>query len=110
MLLLHSRSEQHDDGLYIDAEVAMPLPTLIQGNEQISVHTLPGGLMASTIHSGADLFLGQAYAALYSWIKDNRYRVIAVPRQLRLRYGEHVDANQYVTEVQFPVEKQAVEE
>lgn len=110
MLLLHSRSEQHDDGLYIDAEVAMPLPTLIQGNEQISVRTLPGGLMASTIHSGADLFLGQAYAALYSWIKDNRYRVIAVPRQLRLRYGEHVDANQYVTEVQFPVEKQAVEE
>lgn len=105
ILLLHSRSEQRDDGLYIDAEVAIPLSTPLANNERISVRTLPGRLMASTIHTGADLFLGQAYTSLYSWMKDNGYRIIGTPRLLRLRYGEHTNTNQYITEVQFPVEK-----
>ena len=65
LLLLHSRSEQHDGGLSIDAEAAIPLPTALPGNEQITIRTLPGGLIASTIHTGDDLFLGQAYVALY---------------------------------------------
>ena len=108
LFLLHSRSEQHDDGLYIDVETAIPLPTALAGNEQITIQTLPGGLMAYTIHTGDDLFLGQAYAALYRWMKDSGYRVIGPPRQVRLRHGEHMDPNQYITEVQFPVEKQRV--
>ncbi len=108
LLLLHSRSEQRDDGLYIDVEAAIPLPTALPGNEQISIRTLPGGLMACTIHTGDDLFLGQAYAALYRWMKDNGYQVIGPPRQVHLRRGEHLDPNQYVTEVQFPVEKQRI--
>jgi DNA-binding transcriptional MerR regulator len=108
LFLLHSRSEQHDDGLYIDVEAAIPLPTPLAGNEQITIQTLPGRLMAYTIHTGYDLFLGQAYAALYRWMKDSGYRVIGPPRQVRLRHGEHMDPNQYITEVQFPVEKRRV--
>ena len=64
--------------------------------------------MAYTIHTGYDLFLGQAFAALYRWVKDSGYRVIGPPRQVRLRHGEHMDPNQYITEVQFPVEKQHI--
>ena len=80
------------------------MPRLFK-NEQITIQTLPGALMACTIHTGADLFLGQAYAALYRWLKDSGYQVIGPPRQLRLRYGTHIDPTQYVTEVQFPVNK-----
>jgi effector-binding domain-containing protein len=109
LLLLHSRSEQHDNGLYIDMETAIPLPTALPGNEQINIRTLPGGLVASTIHTGYDLALGQAYVALYRWIKDNGYQVIGPARQVRLRHGEYVEPTQYVTEVQFPIEKQATE-
>jgi len=108
LFLLHSRSEQHDDGLYIDVETAIPLPTALAGNEQITIQTLPGGLMAYTIHIGYDLFLGQAYAALYRWMKDSGYRVVGPPRQVRLLHGKHMDPNQYITEVQFPVEKRHV--
>lgn len=107
LLLLHSRSEQHEDGLSIDAEAAIPLSTVLPGNEQITIRTLSGGLIASTIHTGDDLFLGQAYVALYRWMKDNGYQPTGSPRQLRLRYGEHMEPNQYVTEVQLPIEKQA---
>jgi len=105
LLLLYSRSEQRDDGLYIDVEAAIPVSTALPGNEQIIIHTLPGGLVASTIHTGNDLSLGQAHVALYRWMKDNGYQVIGPPRQVRLRHGEHMDPSQYVTEVQFPVAK-----
>ncbi len=106
LLLLHSRSVQRDDGLYIDAEAAIPLSTELPGNEQISIRTLPAGLMASTIHTGNDLSLGQAYAALYRWIKNNDYKVISPPRLVYLQRGEQMPPDQYVTEVQFPVGKQ----
>ena len=103
LVLLHSRSEQHDDGVYIDMETAIPLPAPLPGNEEITIQTLTGGLMACTIHTGIDLFLGQAYAALYRWMKDNAYQVIGPARQVRLRDGEHIDPTQYITEVQFPI-------
>ncbi len=108
LLLLYSRSEQRDDGLYIDVEAAIPLPTTLPGNEQITIRTLPGGLVASTIHTGYDLALGQAHVALYRWMKDNGYQVSGPPRQVRLRHEEHMDPTQYVTEVQFPVAKQGM--
>ena len=103
MLLLHSRHKLHDDRLEIDVEAAIPLPTALEGNEHITIQALPGGLMAYTIHTGADLFLGQAYAALYRWMKDSGYQLISPPRLVYLQRGEHLDPNQYVTEVQFPV-------
>jgi effector-binding domain-containing protein len=107
MLLLYSRSEQRDDGLYIDAEAAIPVPTnLLSENAQISTRTLPDSLMASTIHTGNDLSTGQAHAALYRWMKENNYHIIGPPRQLHLQRGERMHPDQYVTEVQFPVEKQ----
>jgi effector-binding domain-containing protein len=107
MLLLHSRYEWYDDRLAIDVETAIPLSTALPGNEHISTRTVPGGLMASTVHIGDDLSIGQAYAALYTWVKDNRYQVIDPPRQLRLQRSEHMDPGQYVTELQLPVKLQA---
>jgi hypothetical protein len=41
LLLLHSRHELHDEGMSIDVEVAMPLPTALTGNELIGIRTLP---------------------------------------------------------------------
>jgi len=110
LFLLHSRSQQRDDGLFIDLETAIPLSTPLSGNEQVTIRTLSGGLMVCTIHTGVDLFLGQAYVALSRWIKDNDYQITGPARQVRLRYGEQMDPTQYVTEVQYPVVKQGKEE
>ena len=107
MLLLHSRYEWYDDRMAIDVETAVPLSTALPGNEQISTRTLPGGLLASTVHIGDDLSIGQAYAALYRWVKENAYQVIDPPRLVRLQRTEHMDPGQYVTEVQLPVKLQA---
>jgi DNA-binding transcriptional MerR regulator len=108
MLLLHSRSEQREDGLYIDAEAAIPLSAELPGNTQITSRTLPGSLMASTIHSGDDLSMGQAYAALHHWMKENTYIFVGPPRLIHLLRDEHMHPDQHVTEVQFSVAKQYV--
>lgn len=107
LLLFYSRSEQREDGLYIDVEAALPVPAALPGNEEVTVRTLPGGLMACTIHTGPDLFLGQAHIALHRWIKDNGYQLIGPPRQVALRHGTQME--QRVTEVQFPVAKRGSE-
>lgn len=105
LVVLHSRSKQRDDGLYIDIEAAIPIPAILPASAQIAITTLAGGLMASTIHTGPDLFLGQAYVAIYSWMKDNGYRIIAAPRQIFHRRGTALEPAQYVTEVQYAVEE-----
>ncbi|MDQ2717812.1 MAG: MerR family transcriptional regulator [Chloroflexota bacterium] len=110
MRLLYSRYEWHDTGLAIDVETAVPLSSKLPGNEQISTRTLPGGLMACTVYIGADLVIGQAYAALHRWVKDNGYQLIGPPRQVHLQRAEHLDPDQYVTEVQFPIAKLAARE
>lgn len=106
MLLLHSRYEWHENGMAIDVETAVPLPTALPGNKQISTRTLPGGLMACTVHIGDDLSRGQAHAALFRWVKDNGYQIIGPPRHVHLQRAEHLDPGHYVTEMQLPVKKQ----
>jgi DNA-binding transcriptional MerR regulator len=103
LLLLHSRHELQDEGMSIDVEVAMPLPTALPGNEQVSIRTLPSGLMACTVHTGDDLSLGRAYLALHRWMEDTGYSFAGPPRQVHLQRAEHMDPGHYVTEVQFPV-------
>lgn len=103
LVQLYSRSEQRDNGLYIDMETAIPLSSTLPGNKQINVHTLPGGLVASTVHTGNDLSLGLAFAALHGWIRANGYQIIAAPRKIHLQRTEQMDPCHYITEVQFPI-------
>ncbi|WP_165422893.1 MerR family transcriptional regulator [Ktedonosporobacter rubrisoli] len=107
LLLLYARSEQGEGGLYIDAETAIPLSTELPGNAQIRVHTLQEQLLACTVHTGANLFIGQAYIALYSWLKDNSYQLVGPPRQVYHRWEKDLSPEQQIIELQFPVAKQA---
>ncbi len=106
ILILYSRHEVSDDGIVIDMETAILLPNRVPGNEQISIRTLPAALMASTVHTGDDLSLGRAYVALHRWMQNNGYRFAGPPRLVHLQRTKYMDPNQYITEVQFPVEKQ----
>ncbi len=106
LLLRHSRYEMRTDGMYADVELAFPLPTSLPDSELVSVRMLPASLMACIVHTGNSLLLGQAYLSLHHWLEDNGYRLIAAPREVYLKRAEHMTPSQYVTEVQFPVEKQ----
>lgn len=104
--LLHSRYEMRENGMEIDMETAVPLlTTALPSNERINIRTLPGGLMACTVYTGGQLFLGKAYGALYRWMQANDYRLIDVPRLVYLRYEKSLEPGQCVVELQFPVDK-----
>jgi DNA-binding transcriptional MerR regulator len=105
---------EHD----IDAEVAIPLKFPIPGTAEIHVRELHGlSNVACVVHSGSYLTLYQAYNALLSWIEANHYHMVGPIREVYLRYGADgfgfdlpptylgQDSNQYVTELQLPVEK-----
>jgi effector-binding domain-containing protein len=102
IVLWHSPYELHDDGFYADIEVGIPVREPLPTNGQVSMQTLPGGLMACIVHTGTRLSIGQAYVALCRWSENNNYRVIAPPRQVNL---QNTDEGQHVVELQFAVEK-----
>ena len=62
--------------------------------------------MACLVHQGPCENLKLAYAAITGWIEDNGYRIIGNEREIYLK-GEwnSADTSEYVTEIQFPVEK-----
>ena len=103
--LLYSHYKWYDNEMGIDIETAIPLSTELAPNEQVSTHTLPGGLMAYTVHTGSDIAVGQAHTALHRWIQDNMYKIIGPPRQIHLQRTEHMAQSEYVIEVQFPIER-----
>jgi len=101
----------------IDAEAATPVSAALAESERVKVHEMPGAeAMACVIHRGGYDSLDQAYNALLTWVEANGYRIAGPNREVYLRghtdsgldYPEaHVtdDPAEYVTELQFPVEK-----
>lgn len=103
----------------VDVEVATPVSAPLPGTERVTVHELPGvETMACVVHTGRYDTLSQAYNALLGWIEANGYCTVGPNRDVYLRcpvddYDAPLiypgcstdDPAEYVTEVQFPVEK-----
>lgn len=105
----------------VDLETATPVASSPPGNQRVSVREIPGvEKMACVIHHGPYETIGDGYAALINWIEGNGYRIIGPNREVYLRcsdngyedseligYADYValDPQDFVTEIQFPVEK-----
>lgn len=90
----------------VKVAVVIPIGNDIETSDRIRVEELPGEeQMASVVHRGPFATLSQAYGALFEWVDKNGYRIAGPNRELYLQYERHGDPNQYVTEIQFPVEK-----
>lgn len=90
----------------IPVEVAAAIFEAIPSNEQVWIYQLPGvETMACIIHHGSFESLGQAYNALLTWIEKNGYQIVGSTREVYLQYEREGNPNEYVTEVQVPIEK-----
>lgn len=68
--------------------------------------TLPGGLVASTIHAGSYDTLGDAYAALEAWIESEGLAPAGAPWESYVTDPtEHPDPKDWKTEIFWPVQK-----
>lgn len=89
----------------VDGEAALVTDNPLPESERVYPRELPAvESMACAVHHGSFATIGRAYGALLGWIEANGYRVNGPNRELYLRGGEQDDTD-YVTEVQFPVEK-----
>ncbi len=93
----------------IDAEAAVPIDRSIPAHGRVKVYELPGVVtMACVVHHGSFDTLSLAYNALLSWIQDNGYRIAGPAREYYLQASEPIaqDDPSYLTEIQFPVERE----
>ena len=102
-----------------DIEVCAPILGDVAATEPVSIRELPAvETMATVVHRGPFMTIGEAYAALQTWVSSNGYQVIGPLREITInatmeqdpkRIEQGIGANQSdpstVVEIQFPVSK-----
>jgi len=90
-----------------DVEVTVPVTESVPEEGRVKGRELPAvEEMACTVHQGNYEIIGEAYNRLMAWIEANGYRITGPCREVYVRGPESGrDPSNYVTEVQFPVEK-----
>ncbi len=96
----------------VDIEVMQCIARDIRETDRIKIKELPAvDTAACVIHKGKYEAVGLAYNVIAKWIEENGYRVAGPNRELYFE-GEWSTDNpdEYITEIQIPVEKNAGEE
>mgnify|MGYP001416617677 CR=1 FL=1 len=102
----------HGTDSNFDMEVVIPVEASVQqgipltGDRRLAVGSLPALTVASTLHKGSYANIGETYAALTQWIGENGYAFVGPVREIYLTSpNETPNPADYLTEIQFPVEK-----
>ncbi|MDD2493460.1 MAG: MerR family transcriptional regulator [Bacilli bacterium] len=98
------------DDEYKDADISLEYAEAVEkvGNESknVAFKVVPTTTMASVLHKGSYLNLGDAYAYITNWIKENKYNFVGSPRE---RYIDGMwnkkSEEEWLTEIQFPIAK-----
>lgn len=96
--------DEEFDGGHGDIEIAVPVAGDIEGSRE-----QPGGLHCFATIVGpyeGDVF-SATYAGLVNWIEENGYRICNAPFDKYVKGGPDTSPKEYITEVYFPIEKQA---
>lgn len=91
----------------VDGAAAFMLRCPVPESGRMRVHELPAVTVAATVHHGPYNTIGDAHAAILTWIDTNGYRIAGPDRELNLYHTMPIrlDDPSYVTEIQYPVEK-----
>lgn len=92
----------------VDGAAAFMLRCRIPQSGRVQVYELPATTMASTVHHGSYATIGTAHEAVLHWIEANGYRIVGPDRELNLYHAQPIrlDDASYITEIQYPVEKE----
>jgi DNA-binding transcriptional MerR regulator/predicted transcriptional regulator YdeE len=91
----------------VDGAAAFFLRCPVPDNGRMRVHELPAATVAATIHHGPYNTIGDAHAAVITWIRANGYRIAGPDREINVYNCAPIrlDDPTYVTEIQYPTEK-----
>lgn len=91
----------------VDVEAALPLEVdaMPIDDEDLTIRELPEARMVTVMHHGPYDAFSAVYAAFMSWAEFSSFRIVAPNREIYVRGpGEDIAPQDYMTEVQFPVE------
>jgi effector-binding domain-containing protein/DNA-binding transcriptional MerR regulator len=88
----------------VELEVGMPVAEQVEAAGRVVAITVPGGLVAATVHRGRYEDIGPAYRALAEWIADHGHETAGPPREMYLVGPDQVqDPGALRTEIAWPV-------
>lgn len=96
-------NDARETGLW-DLEVAFPVARPMVGQDDVKGRELPGGRVATTMHSGSYETVVEGYQALAQWIDNNGHEIAGPPRETYL-VGSWTGKppSEYRTELDWPV-------
>lgn len=71
----------------------------------LGIKKLPAMMVASVVHRGPYDTVAPTYSALEAWVAEQGYTVAGPPREAYMSDPATVPPEEYLTEVQFPVQK-----
>lgn len=93
-----------EDGL-MELEIACPIEAEIAGRGRIENATLPACTVVAYVHRGAYDELDRSYRALETLLLRQRRELAGAPREIYLTRPQDVpDPNDWLTEIQFPID------
>jgi effector-binding domain-containing protein len=88
----------------IDAEVAVPTAKLVAAVGRVESRVMPPMTVARTVHMGPYEKLGDAYTALWGWIRGHGLETDGPVQERYLNGpGDRVAPSEYQTEIEMPV-------
>jgi effector-binding domain-containing protein len=101
--IYHDQEHQEKD---VDIEIAIPLSPKDLNSTDLSTALLPAVQeMACVFHQGGYSTIGASYGHLMRWVEENGYRITGPVREVYLRGPESGEEENYLTEIQLPVQK-----
>jgi effector-binding domain-containing protein len=90
----------------VDVEIAVPVSPNNLDTSDLSLSELPAWEdMACIFHEGGYGTIGASYSALMKWVEENGYKIAGAVREIYLRGPESGPEENYLTEIQLPVNK-----
>ncbi len=89
----------------IDVEIGIPITPDAKSTREVGMRRLlPGGPVAYTVHVGPYESIGQAYEALYGWLRHHRYEAKGPPREVYLVGPGQGSPAEHRTEIEVPID------
>jgi len=100
--IYHDKEFKESD---VDVEVAFPLWRGVKATGEFKSYELGGGEMATITYKGPYEGISPAYNTLMRWVETSGYQIAGPNREVYMTEPGKVPPNEYVTEIQIPVEK-----
>jgi effector-binding domain-containing protein len=93
----------NEDMQDLDVEIGFPVSRGLPGKDDIEASEIPGGKVATCLHTGPYSEIEQAYNALSRWMQDNGYEATGVAYEVYLNDPSETPSKELQTQIAFPL-------